>query len=260
MKHLEKVKAKLQNKEVVLGSLVSLYDCTVSERLGFAGYDFLWIDGEHNGFDYKELLLHILAASSSGAASFVRVRESDPALVKPILDMGVDGIIFPLGKTVEDAERAVAACTYPPRGLRGIGPGRAVRYGMDNVMDYLLEKADSTIFKILQVEHVDCVNNLEEIVKVPGIDMLMLGPSDLSASVGLMEQFHHPTVLEMIDRICRIGRENGIHLGAFTGSNPEVIKLFLDRGVTAMCVGSDGSFLMNEAKSTLEKVNKIINS
>ena len=96
MKHLEKVKAKLQNKEVVLGSLVSLYDCTVSERLGFAGYDFLWIDGEHNGFDYKELLLHS-SCLQQRSSELVRVPESDPALVKPILDMGVDGIIFPLG-------------------------------------------------------------------------------------------------------------------------------------------------------------------
>jgi len=260
MKNLDKVKSKLEKNEIVIGSVVSMADYTISERLGFAGYDFLWIDAEHNGLDYKDILMHIISASSGGAASFVRVRDNDPAIVKPILDMGVDGIIFPLIKTVDDAKKAVASCTYPPKGIRGVGPGRAVRYGMDNVMDYLLNKAESTIFKILQVEHVDCVNNLEEIVKVPGIDVLMIGPSDLSASVGLMEQIEHPTVLGMIDKICRVGLDSGICVGAFTGSNPRVIDLFIERGVKMICIGGDSGFLMSGARKALETVKNHINS
>jgi len=260
MKNLDKVKSKLRNDEVVIGSVVSLTDYTVSERLGFTGYDFLWIDAEHNGLDYKDILMHTIAASSGGAASFVRVRDNDPALVKPILDMGVDGIIFPLIKTVDDAKKAIAACTYPPKGIRGVGPGRAVRYGMDNVMDYLLHKSESSIFKILQVEHVECVNNLEEIVKVPGIDALMIGPSDLSASVGLMEQIEHPTVLRMIDKICEVGQKSGIYIGAFTGSNPVNLNLFLERGVRIICIGGDGGFLMSGARRALESVKDHIKS
>jgi len=259
MKHLDKVKAKLANKEIVMGSVVSMTDYTISERLGQAGYDFLWIDAEHNGFDYRDILMHIIAASSGGAASFIRVRDNDPALVKPILDMGADGIIFPLIRTVEDAKKAVAACTYPPKGIRGVGPSRAVRYGMDNVMDYLLKKSDSTIFKILQVEHVDCVTNLEEIVKVPGIDALMIGPSDLSASVGLMEQIEHPTVLGMIDKICKVGLDAGICVGAFSGSSPRRLDLFLERGVSMICIGGDGGFLMGGARKTLETVKNYVN-
>lgn len=258
MKNLDRVKQKLAQGEIALGSVVTMYDYTISESLGFTGYDFLWIDGEHNGFDFKDIMMHTMAASSGGAASFVRVRANDPTLVKPILDMGVDGIIFPLIMDVEDAKKAVASCTYPPEGIRGVGPGRAIRYGIDDAMDYINNRAQASIFKILQVEHIKCVNNLEEIVKVPGIDALMIGPSDLSASVGLLGQMEHPVVLNMIDKICKTGLDAGIPVAAFTGYDLGLINLFLERGVSMICTGIDRSFLMEGARVNLESVRKNI--
>lgn len=260
MQMLSSIKQKLEQGEVVIGAAVCLQDATVSEALGFAGYDFLWIDAEHNGLDYTNILGHIIAASSGSTASFVRIRENDPNLVKPVLDMGADGIIFPMIKNSADAETAVMSCRYPPRGIRGVGPGRAVRYGVDDPMDYILSRGDDDIFKILQVEHLDCVNNLEAILEVEGIDLVMIGPSDLSISVGLLGQLEHPEVLGLIDRICERSTEAGIPIGAFTGSDPKTVKLFLDRGVRMIAVGADRGFLMGSAMNTLGDIRTLVES
>lgn len=253
---LEKIRKKISGGKKVLGCVVTLNDFTVSERLGYAGYDFLWIDSEHIGFDYNDILKHIVAASASGTASFVRIRENDPALVKPVLDMGADGIIFPLIKTVEDAKKAVEACLYPPLGMRGVGPGRAVRYGMDDVMEYIHESSKKKIFKILQVEHKECVDNLDEILKIGHIDAIMIGPSDLSASIGLVNEFSHPKVVELIESICETAKKNDVTIGAFAGSDQGLISFFAKMGAAIIAIGADGGFLLGGALKTLNDTKK----
>ena len=258
MQGLKELKRKLEDERVVLGAVVSSSDPTICEGLGFAGYDFLWIDAEHNGLDYSDIMGHIIAASSGGTASFIRVRKNEPDLVKPILDMGADGIIFPMIKTLSDAEKAVRSCLYPPKGIRGIGPGRAVRYGIDDPLEYIHSKAESSVFRILQVENAECVKNLEKIIEVEGIDVLMIGPSDLSASVGRLGEIKHPEMVRMIDKICKTAAESGVRLGAFAGSDPDTLNFFLERGVEILAIGADRGFLMNGAKSCLEKVRSLL--
>ena len=109
-----RIKEKILNNEIVLGTLVSLNDPEVSEILCSCGYDFIWIDGEHGLLDKKMIDMHIMAIRGCGAAPFVRVPWNDPVLVKPILEMGPAGIVFPMVSSVEEAKKAVEACRYPP--------------------------------------------------------------------------------------------------------------------------------------------------
>jgi 2-dehydro-3-deoxyglucarate aldolase/4-hydroxy-2-oxoheptanedioate aldolase len=256
MNRIDAIKKKINNKEPVIGAVVSLTDSSVSERLGYVGYDFLWVDAEHNGIDYNQIMLHIIAASSGQTASLVRIRNNDPAIVKPILDMGPDGVIFPQIKTVEDAKLAVSSCLYPPDGIRGFGPGRAIRYGMDSGSEYLQRSREKT-WIILQVEHIECVLNLEMILNIDCIDALMIGPSDLACSLGFAGQSNHIEVQKTIDRICEIANRHNMPIGAFTGSDPEMIKKYLQRGISLFAIGSDGGFMMNDAKASLLSVKTI---
>ncbi|MDD5603501.1 MAG: aldolase/citrate lyase family protein, partial [Eubacteriales bacterium] len=162
---LDNIIKKLKEDKPVFGVVSTMLDYTVSEMLACAGFDFIWIDMEHSALCVSDVQMHMIAASGRGAASFVRVPWNDPVMVKPILEMGPDAIIFPLIKNAEDARKAVSSCEYPPKGIRGFGPRRAIRYGMDDSSDYIRDAGKKT-WKILQVELAECVENLDEIASV----------------------------------------------------------------------------------------------
>lgn len=256
-RQLDRIREKLQRKEPVFGAAVSMLDASISEMLGFAGFDFLWIDMEHTALTKAHVLEQLMAASSGGTASFVRVPWNDPVMVKPILDMGPEGVIFPMIRTAADARLAVGACEYPPRGIRGCGPRRAVRYGMDDFATYMREGAKS-FWKILQIEHVDCVRNLDEIAAVANVDCWMIGPSDLSGSVGLMGQGGAPEVQRLLDEIAEKAARHNVVLGAFTGDDPAALAEWRRRGVQLFTLGGDSGYLMSAARKSLEEARKAI--
>ena len=127
--NLEKVKEKIFNKNLVIGTHIKLPNPQVSEIIASCGLDIIWIDGEHGSMNTKDIDLHIMAIRSYGVAPFVRVPWVDPVIVKPILEMGPAAIVFPLIRTVKDAKLAVQSCRYPPKGIRGFGPNRAINFG-----------------------------------------------------------------------------------------------------------------------------------
>lgn len=249
---LDHIREKLDKGEPLFGAAVSLLDASVSEMLGYAGFDFLWIDMEHTALTKPHVLEHLMGASSGGAASFVRVPWNDPVLVKPVIDMGPDGIIFPMIRTADDARRAVGACEYPPKGIRGCGPKRAVRYGVDDVAAYLKDGGRSC-WKIIQMEHVDCVKNLDEIARVPGIDCWMIGPTDLSGSVGRLGEEEAPEVQGLLEEIAEKAARHGVLLGAFTGDDPAALRRWQARGVRLFALGGDSGYLMSAARASLRR-------
>jgi 2-keto-3-deoxy-L-rhamnonate aldolase RhmA len=254
---LDRIREKLKREEPLFGTAVSMLDLNVSEMLGYAGFDFLWIDMEHTALTKAHVLEHLIAASSGRTAGFVRVPWNDPVLVKPLLDMGPDGLIFPMVRTADDARLAVSACEYPPKGIRGCGPRRAVRHGMDDVATYLRGESQSC-WKIIQIEHVDCVRNLDEIAEVPGIDCWMIGPSDLSGSIGLLGQEEAPQVQALLDEIAEKAARHRVVLGAFTGDNPVALKRWIERGVRLFTIGGDSGYLMSAARSSLEQARQAL--
>jgi len=249
---LDRMREKLRRNEPAFGACVSVLDASVSEMLGYAGFDFLWIDMEHTALTKTDVLQHLMAASSGRTAGFVRVACNDPVLVKPLLDMGPDGIIFPMIRTADDARLAVKACEYPPKGIRGCGPRRAVRHGMDDFSGYV-RSGSRACWKIIQIEHVDCVKNLEAIARVPGIDCWMIGPTDLSGSVGCLGREDAPEVQSLFDEIAGRAARHGVPLGAFTGDDPATLQRWRARGVSVFTLGGDTGYLMSAARNSLQQ-------
>lgn len=247
---IDLVKEKIKRKELVIGTTVSLSDAAITEMFVNVGFDLIWVDFEHSGFDKKEIFHHLLAMRQSKTAAIVRVPWNDPVLVKPILDMGVDGIIFPFIKTAQEAELAVSSCMYPPKGIRGFGPLGANKYGTVNLQDYL-SQADSQIWKVMQIEHVDGVRNLEAIVSVEGVDAIVIGANDLAASIGLIGQTRHPAVVELLDQIVAVCKEKEVPLG-ISLYDPSDIQLWVEKGVDWIVAGGDVGYLKKSACEVLE--------
>ena len=253
------INEKIKNGSVLIGTHVMLGDIGVSDIIGCFGYDYVWVDLEHTSIDKRELLLHIIALQGRGNAVFVRIPWNDPILVKPILDMGPEAVIFPNIKTGDEAKKAVSACLYPPEGIRGYGPFKAIKYGEIDNMDYI-KNAKKSFLKIIQIEHYEAVNNIDEILQVAGIDAIIVGPHDLSGSLGLLGETNHPNVKALMDKISVAARKWEVPLGVSLVSDPPVVSEWLERGASLISVDGDIYFLANGAKNTLIKMKNIISS
>lgn len=249
---------KISSGKVVIGGHTFYNDPAITEALACHGFEFVWIDGEHSTFDKQCTLTHIMAAASGGAASIFRVPWNDPVLVKPILEMGPDGIIFPMVCTKADAEIAIRSTLYPPKGIRGFGPRRANGYGMQDTREYLDESED-TLFRIVQIEHIDAVNNLEDILSVDGIDLPLVGPNDLSASIGHLGDTRHPDVIKLYEKIIETCKRMGKPFGVSLGAGDHVgISYWIEKGASFVGCGDDISYISMGSKATLDFVSGLL--
>lgn len=239
----------------VVGGHVFFTDPSISGAMATFGYDFIWIDGEHGPFDKQNLLMHVIAVNEGGSAAFVRVPANDPALIKPVLEMGIDGIIIPMVLTEEEAKKAVAACLYPPKGIRGFGPRRAIQYGATNLQTYL-EGAEDSFLRIIQIEHEIAVSNIEPILAVEGLDAIIIGPNDLSASLGLLGKSMHPKVLQLGSKVIKAAKAAGKPVGVSIGPDESVIGTWMGMGVDFISVGDDISFLQQGTARTLGFISR----
>ena len=245
---MNEFKRKLLAREKLIGFEIDLCDPCISDMVGRLGFDYLWIDTEHEAMDYETVLMHIIAAKAGGSASVVRIPWNEPYLAKRILEMGPDGIIFPMINTAEDAQRAMDACLYPPRGTRGFGPRRACGYGTEDLSVYINEAPDR-MCRFIQLEHVDAINNLDTILQVPYIDGFIIGPCDLSGSIGHLNDIYHPENLALIDLAVKKCSQAGIPIGIAVGDNTvEAIRFWYDRGIQFISAGTDISAIITVAK------------
>ncbi|MCL2834863.1 MAG: aldolase/citrate lyase family protein [Treponema sp.] len=247
---------RMKKGELIIGTHVNLSDISVSEQMGALGFEFVWIDGEHSPLDKQMIMGHIIACRAGNAASFVRIPWNDPVLAKPILEMGPDGIVFPFIRTAEEAKNAVAACRYPPKGIRGFGPRRANMYGTLSNDEYI-NNVDASILKIMQIEHIDAVNNLAQIIAVDGVDTIVVGTNDLSGSIGLLGQTRHPQVTALLDRIADICNKAGMPFGISMGYDKNNIADWIRRGVSWMGAGNDVSYITQAGIETIKIVREI---
>lgn len=255
MDAIDNIKEKIKNKIPVIGTIVTINDSSITELLCDIGFDFIWIDTEHSPLDKKDVHFHIMAARGTGSATFVRVAWNDPVLVKPILEMDPSGIIFPFIKTASEARKAVSSCLYPPKGIRGFGPRRSIKYGIMDIEKYI-EIADSKIWKIMQIEHIDAVDNLEEILNVDGVDAVMIGPNDLAASLGYLGQNDHIEVKRVMDIAANKIVRSGKPFGTSIGYDPVTIKEWIERGVNYIEVGCDTAFILEAGIQVFKKTKK----
>lgn len=248
---------KMEQGRFVVGFAVTLAEPALSEMAGCAGYDFVFIDAEHSPLGRQNIFQHIMAAQGAGAAALVRVRDAEPAMLKSILDMGPDGVIFPFVHDAAAARRAVASCTYPDglyHGVRGQGPMRAVRYGFGDEAAYLAAP-EEYLFKIMQIESYEGWLHLDEILAVPGVDGVYLGPADLKRSVAAHGVSAPPSLEEICDDVYRRVRAAGKWMGVPLGTNPASVATALQKGAQWGVCGIDISLLADAMRGCLSNFN-----
>ncbi len=253
---LAKLSEKISRGKPVIGVFVLLADSSVSEIVGFSGCDFVWIDSEHGMMDRREIYHHVLAAQAAGACAFVRVPGVEYYQVKHTLDMGPDGIIFPFVNTPEIARQAVEACTYPADGgKRGIGPLRAIRYGIENEAEYL-KAAKDEVWKIFQIESMEAVHNLEAIAKVPGYQSLFVGPADLGMSMtDVKPEKKAQLIADVQRRASRLAHENGKYCGSCAGPSKSSCEELLSRGIQWMTIAQDARIISGMLAEAVRNIN-----
>lgn len=254
---MKTLKEKLRDRDELSGMHICLTEPCISEMCAGLGYDFLWIDTEHTAIDYQVLLYHLMGAKAGGTDTLVRIPWNDQVLAKRVLEMGPTGIIIPMVNTAQELDAAMQATLYPPYGIRGFGPLRAVRYGLDDA-DSFIESSRQQLVRCVQIETKTAVKNLKEMVKNPYVDCFILGPCDLSGSIGELNRVFEDHTSSLVDEAVAIINESGKSSGVSTGSDdPEIIRYWHEKGINVISAGSDYVHIMDGARKELNMLRQI---
>jgi len=242
------VRRKLASGKPALAVTITVNSVDVAAHAASMGFDFLWIEMEHSPITLETLRNMVLATRSSPAVPFARVPVNEVWTAKRVLDAGVHGVMFPFTSTPELAQQAVAACRYPPHGRRGSGAGLAsFCWPSGNYHDM----ADENVMVITIIEEARAVERIDEIAATPGIDVLFIGTSDLSFSLGLRGDQNHPKLHNAIERIVEAGKKHGKFLGR-PAQTPEKIAQYQDQGFSLFQTLTDIGLMSSGAKQILQ--------
>jgi 2-keto-3-deoxy-L-rhamnonate aldolase RhmA len=222
-------KAKLQGGDPVFGCFVRTPEAQLIEYVGMLGWDFLVFDAEHGPLQPREVEDLCRAIEPRGTTPIVRVTTNDAPTILRFLDTGAHGVHVPWVNSATDADRAVRAVKYTPRGIRGLAGSRASEWGLREPIGEYVQRANRETLVVIQVETQDAVDAIDDYLKVDGIDVLFLGPTDLSQSLGHPGDLRHPDVLEAMDRVADAVVGSDKTLGIYAGS-VEMTKEWLERG------------------------------
>lgn len=250
--HINRMREKLRSGETVIGPGITFTDSTVTEALA-PSVDFVWIDLEHNATTTESMLAHLIAARAGGTAAIVRIPTNDVAWVKRVLDSGAEGIILPRSLSAAEVADYVSACRYPPAGTRGFGPRRPLNYGRLDAKAYVAQ-ANRDVFVCAQVETVEMLEQLDEVLKLDGLDSLVLGPYDLSGSMGRLGDVTHPEVIDAMTTVAAKSKAAGKFIGSGLGANPEFAQVLLDCGVQWLQAGNDFEYLVTGCDRTFDAI------
>ena len=247
---------RLKSGETLLGTIASIPNIATAEILANAGFDWLFLDAEHSPLSGTSLE-SLLSGIGRDTATLVRVPAPEEPPIKQALDLGATGIIAPQVNTPDQAASVVRYARYAPEGARGVGIGRAHGYGM-RFQEYLAEAVAETVV-VVQAEHRDAVDNIEKTVQVEGIDAVLVGPYDLSASYGKMGELDDQTVVDAIQHVTDTCHKAKIPLGIF-GLSPAAVAPFLNQGYKLIVVGVDALLLGRAAHSLQDEMRAQIKS
>lgn len=247
------LRTRLHNGETVLGTFQVINSIMVAEMIGIAGFDYVIFDQEHGAYGPKTSMKLAAGAENTGAAPIVRVSRNDKPAIQRALDIGSAGVQVPQVETKEDAERAVEATRFEPIGSRGLS--QYVRAGQYRGKDDYTDRENRRVTLIVQVEGTRGINNIDEILAVDGIDVVFLGPYDLSQSLGIPGQVNHHEVESRMKEVCDKAQEKNVIVGAFSDT-PENARQWIETGVQYVTLGVDGAFLTNYLESMRSAVSK----
>jgi 4-hydroxy-2-oxoheptanedioate aldolase len=249
----ELFRERLARGETPLGCFLSLGSAQIAELIAAAGYDWALIDLEHGAGDERDTLSQMQALAARGCIAIVRVESTARQRVHRVLDFGAHGIMFPRIESAEEAKAAIAAMRYPPAGVRGVAlANRACSWGSD-FRAYL--EGSNSLLAVIQIESPHAVENAEAIAAVDGVDVLFIGPSDLSHSMGRFGDFEHPDFLSGLRRTAQAALSRGKH-GGILLPNPKDLKRYVELGFHFVAAGSDAGLLNAGARSLLRSLRK----
>lgn len=242
-----KVLSQLKNNKVSLGAWILSGSEVVAELFAMSGFDWVCIDAEHSAVTTHTAQSMMMAIEKHGAEPFVRVSQNDESECKKFLDMGARGILIPMIKSHEDVLKAIHYTRFPPIGKRSYSLSRSTYYG-EGSSSYF-KKANETVLLGIMIEHQDALTELDRIFSEQEIDVVLIGPYDLSGSLGIPGEFNKPEYLEAMDLINRKAREYKINVGLHeVHPTPEKIQQKINDGYTFIACGMDTIFLIEEAK------------
>jgi len=245
------VRRTLLDRSVTFGTWIQVGHPAIAEILARTGFDWIAADCEHTDIDVAQFEGLARAMGNSGTAPLVRVRENDPLAIRQMLDAGAHGVIVPLVNSAEEAERAVAAAKFPPRGIRGFSFCRGNDWGAD-FAEYA-ESANDDITVVVMIESRQAVENIDTILAVDGVDGVFIGPYDMSGSYGVTGRTDHPLVREacacVVSACESAGKAAGLHVVLPT---PDAVRQAISDGFTFIALGVDTVFLRDAAGSALE--------
>ena len=240
-----------------IGGWLAIGSTFTAEAMAHIGFDWLCLDMQHGMLDYNDIKKMLPAISTTDTIPIVRVPWNEPYEIMKVLDAGAFGVIVPLVNNREEAERAVAACRYPPEGMRSFGPTRAAMYGGRGYT----EEANTHLACIAMIETAEALDNLDQICSTPGLDGVYVGPSDLAYALGLapVGDNNEPVHVETVNTIFATAKKHGIAVGIHTGSL-EYSKRYLDQGFNMVMLGTDNMFMSRLARQELKAARKETNN
>jgi 2-dehydro-3-deoxyglucarate aldolase len=249
------LKQKLNNNELTIGSWIMIGDVISTEVLASVGFEWLVIDIEHTSIDLGIVQNLIITIQANDIQALVRVSSNEEVIIKKVLDMGADGIIIPMVCSKEDAAQAVNYAKYPPFGKRGVGLYRASRYGAK--FEEYKKWVEEELVIIAQIEHKKAVESIDEILSVEGIDGIIVGPYDLSSSMGCPGDFEKDDVknaiTQVLDRCKSHNVPSGFHV---VDTNPQKLQEKIKQGCTILAYGIDYIFMRDSAEDGMNKLKK----
>ena len=244
-----RMKQLLDAGKPAIGAYLRFGSSAIAELMGHGGFDWLTIDGEHAPQTPVGVQAQLQAIANTPATGIMRIPKVDQEQILLYLDMGALGILCAFVNTGEQAQRGARACRYPPAGNRGWGPHRAAQYGQ-RAMEYAEQINDQVMF-IPIIESAQAVQNIDDIIATEGVDTFVVGPSDLTMSLGIPFQFGHQEYLDALKKVVAAAKRAGKPAGAAVTGGPfeaETIPMYLDLGFTAILMGGDESFLTTNCR------------
>lgn len=251
------LKEKLKSKSLTLGSWITIPSSEIVEVLSTAGFEWLVVDLEHTSITLDKAKILIQTIQANGMYALVRVSSNNEIEIKKVLDIGANGIIVPMIKSKKEIDKAVSFTQYPPIGVRGVGLNRVHKYGTSfkEYKDY----SKSNLIVIAQIEHISAVENLEEILSCTGLDGIIVGPYDLSASMGYPGEYERTEVLEVLKKIedttLKFNKSLGFHV---IESNHNYALKKIKKGYTFLAYSIDFFFLGDLAREQMALLKKNI--
>ncbi|MCL8309131.1 aldolase/citrate lyase family protein [Leptospira interrogans] len=247
------VKEKLKSGKFTVGSWMQIPNTSIAEILGSAGFDWIALDLEHGAFSLNLLPDLFRAISKNGALPFARVAQNHPKDIKQALDAGARGIIVPMIETAEQVQGFLKWSSYPPDGTRGVGYSNANLFG--KYFDSYSKEINSNLIRVIQIENIKAIQQIDSILSVKGIDVMMIGPYDLSGSMGLTGQFEHPDFLHAIGEFHKAAERNGIPLGTHViQADFQKVKDEIRTGKKFVAYSTDAIMLNTQASLNFEEL------